>query len=190
VTFSGARPLATAPFIAGVALLMAAAAPTVLAQGPTLTVEPAAPTTADAVRLRVVSLLPNPPECFDITTSHEVTGSQIALAVNIKRRGLEPPATPLLCPAVVGTLDVNEEVGRLPAGTYAVDLTLNAPCCFPCDLVPCHVSLEFDVLTPAVLPKTGGAHGEGDSAALLALAGLGLACAGGFTVALGRKCTR
>ena len=116
-----------------------------------LSVVPPARTEADAVRIEVTGSLPTP--CYDVSSSHVLTGNSIVVTVDIVPVGTH-------CILVVGSFSVSEEVGQLANGSYSVQATVNVPCCYPCDPSPCVLTTTFEVggptptitLTPTVTP--------------------------------------
>ena len=116
-------------------------------------VTPMAPTEADAVAIEVAGDLPN--ACYEVSSSHVVTGTSILITVDIVSTGG-------FCALVLGYFSASEEIGQLAAGSYFVQAIVNVPCCFPCSPSPC---VETTTLEVAGLPVGGIAElPEGSSA--------------------------
>ena len=101
-----------------------------------ITIEPPQPTSEDYVLITVSGEFANP--CFEIFSSHEISGDNITISVQIVPVGE-------VCIQVITPWGVTEEIGQLPPGDYEVTAIIDAPCCFPCNPPPCVEEASFRV---------------------------------------------
>lgn len=108
-----------------------------------VTVQPPEPTEADSLEITVEGPLPTP--CFEVGSSHILSDSAIDITINANPVGEG-------CVLVLGYFSVTEKVGSLARGAYSVQITLNSPCCFPCNPPPCVETTTFEVQAGTVPP--------------------------------------